>query len=288
MKIDIATAGEDAIPPNYMIEGMLGLWRAAGHDLLIRPLGRLSRRPDVTIAHVDRTYVDEALLAREREAAPVINGAVTDISKRTISTALVTPDDAYDGAVMVKSNLNFHGAAERRARALPVRIADALWRKTKTILPKGWTRETLHYRYPIYDSKAELPAWIWTDPNYVVERFLPERDGDLYVTRSWIFFGDRDHTRISRSHSPIVKAENTVSHEALDGPPEDLRAIRRKLGFDYGKFDYVEREGRAILFDANKTPTMAGRAPRHMELLGHFADGLAAFARKSSADGAAS
>ena len=29
---------------------------------------------------------------------------------------------------------------------------------------------------------------------------------------------------------------------------------RRDLGFDYGKFDYVIHEGRAILLDANSTP----------------------------------
>ncbi|WP_428410117.1 hypothetical protein [Hyphococcus sp.] len=288
MKLDIVTAGENAIAPNYMIEGMLGLWREAGHDILIRPLGRMSRTPDLIIAHVDRTFVDEALMARERAAAPVVNGAVTDISKRTISAARVSQDDDYTGAVMVKSNLNFHGAAERRARALHIRAADSLWRLIKSVLPSGWTRESLHYRYPIYDRKADMPAWIWNDQNYVVERFLPERDGEFYVTRSWVFFGDRDHVRLSRSYSPIVKSQSTVSHEQLDAAPPELVEMRRKLGFDYGKFDYVEHEGRAVLLDANKTPTMTGRTPRHMDLLSHFAGGLAEFAPKQRADEAAS
>lgn len=283
MKLDILTADEKTVPPNYMIEGMLGLWRNAGWDICIRPLGRIERKPDLIIAHIDRTFVDAGLLTREREAAPVVNGAVTDISKRTISAALVTRDDGYEGAVMVKSNLNFHGAAERRARPLPVRVADALWRKTKTFLPADWTRENLHYRYPIYDRKAELPAWIWNDPAYVVERFLPERDGEFYVTRTWVFLGDRNHVRLNRSLSPIVKSENTVSHEPLDAIPPELQALRRKLGFDYGKFDYVERDGQAILLDANKTPTMTGRTPRHMELLRRFADGISGFSAKGAA-----
>jgi hypothetical protein len=33
---------------------------------------------------------------------------------------------------------------------------------------------------------------------------------------------------------------------------------REALGFDYGKFDYVEHDGEPILLDANKTPTFRG------------------------------
>jgi hypothetical protein len=40
--------------------------------------------------------------------------------------------------------------------------------------------------------------------------------------------------------------------------PDDLRETRRRLGFDYGKWDFVLHEGRAVLIDANKTP---GRPP---------------------------
>jgi hypothetical protein len=30
---------------------------------------------------------------------------------------------------------------------------------------------------------------------------------------------------------------------------------RARLGFDYGKFDFVIHEGQAVLLDANRTPT---------------------------------
>ena len=33
-----------------------------------------------------------------------------------------------------------------------------------------------------------------------------------------------------------------------------IRELREAMGFDYGKFDYVVRDGEAILLDANKTP----------------------------------
>ena len=279
MKLDILTAGESTVPPNYMIEGMFSLWRNAGWDILIRPAGAISRTPDVSICHVDRTYIDEAVMRRETAIAPVINGAVTDISKRRISSALVAQADDYAGPVIVKSNLNFHGSAERRARPFAARAMDALIRKAKTALPDNMRRAPIHYDYPIYDQKEDAPAWIWRDQNYIVERFMPERDGELYVTRSWVFFGNRNHVRLCRSTSPIVKSENTVSHDVLDTVPPELEAVRRSFGFDYGKFDYVEIDGVAVLLDANRTPTMTGRTPRHMELLEHFATGLGGFTR---------
>ena len=39
-------------------------------------------------------------------------------------------------------------------------------------------------------------------------------------------------------------------------------------GFDFGKFDYVIHEGRAIVFDVNKTPSFTGASdsPRLIDL----------------------
>lgn len=39
--------------------------------------------------------------------------------------------------------------------------------------------------------------------------------------------------------------------------PKSCVFCANRLGFDYGKFDFVMHEGRAVLLDANKTP---GRA----------------------------
>lgn len=46
--------------------------------------------------------------------------------------------------------------------------------------------------------------------------------------------------------------------EHIADAPEALKALRRELGFDYGKFDYVEHGGRPILLDANRTPVYRG------------------------------
>jgi hypothetical protein len=35
-----------------------------------------------------------------------------------------------------------------------------------------------------------------------------------------------------------------------------MRQRRRELGFDFGKLDFVLRDGKAVLLDANRTPAL--------------------------------
>ena len=64
--------------------------------------------------------------------------------------------------------------------------------------------------------------------------------------------------------------------------PDELRQIRRELKFDYGKFDYTMVDGRPVLFDANRTPTI-GRFPkaRYLPLAETLAGGLDSFLQTS-------
>jgi hypothetical protein len=50
-----------------------------------------------------------------------------------------------------------------------------------------------------------------------------------------------------------VKADNAVHREPATVPIE-IREERRRLGFDYGKFDFVVHGDGPILLDANRTP----------------------------------
>ena len=67
-------------------------------------------------------------------------------------------------------------------------------------------------------------------------------------------------------------------------PHPAMREARRRLGFDYGKFDYVERDGGAVLLDANPTPSYGagpgspGRADRNAALARGALDWWAALA----------
>jgi hypothetical protein len=87
-----------------------------------------------------------------------------------------------------------------------------------------------------------------------------------------MFFGSRGYSYRLFSTHPLVKSGSMVGYEYLDAAPPELEAIRAAHGFDFGKFDYVEVDGRVILLDANKTPTVTGdgESPR----LAHLAEGV--------------
>ena len=113
-------------------------------------------------------------------------------------------------------------------------------------------------RYPVFASMSQVPVEAWADPDLVVEKFLPEEDERGYALRHWIFLGDHERcTRVVGPH-PVVKGSDAIERAPV-AVPEELRAWRRRLRFDYGKFDFVLHEGRPVLFDVNRTPTIPER-----------------------------
>jgi len=66
---------------------------------------------------------------------------------------------------------------------------------------------------------------------------------------------------------------STSRSEFIADVPEAIRAARRHLGFDYGKFDFVIHQGQPILLDTNSTPACSGRSSPRLEAI---ADELAA------------
>jgi hypothetical protein len=133
--------------------------------------------------------------------------------------------------------------------------------------------------YPILGSVSEVPADVWNNPGLVVERFLPEQDAQGFWLRVWVFFEDRERCTRYCGTEPIVKGANVVARESVP-VPEEMRAERERLGFDYGKFDFVVREGRAILFDANRKPGAPPPSPEIDASNAHLAGGREALLRK--------
>jgi hypothetical protein len=104
---------------------------------------------------------------------------------------------------------------------------------------------------------------------------LPERTGEgLYALRGWMFLGDKSYGYRLLSSHPLVKVGSMLAHEPLSDVPEELTALRAKLKFDFGKFDYVVHDGRAIVLDTNKTPTYSGEETPRLRSL---AQGIEAF-----------
>jgi hypothetical protein len=95
----------------------------------------------------------------------------------------------------------------------------------------------------------------------------------------WTFFGSRERSTRYRCDEPLIKFRNVRDPEPIP-VPDEIRAWRQRLGFDYGKFDYVCPGGRPILLDVNRTPAMNLKPSDNPELYRSFralADGLEDF-----------
>jgi hypothetical protein len=230
---------------HFMVTGLFEHWIAADHRVHVHEGATGLPDADVALLHVDTTVVPEAYRAALRRYPVVINGATGDIGKRRFSQQLVGADEAYAGAVIVKTNAN--------AGAVPEWLHQEVERQAGR--PMGPAIRPMLSRYPIFASASEVPEAMRRDPDLVVERFLPEQDERGYYMRHWVFFGRHERcNRVLGTH-PVVKAADIV--ERVPVPvPDEIREWRRRLGFDYGKFDFVIHEGKPVLLDVNRTPTV--------------------------------
>ena len=244
----------------------------------------VAARADVAINHFDMTVVPPDVVDALSQCPIVVNRDVRDISKRRISNQLVSGPDDVAGPVIVKTDANARGNSERRQlrqRSKADWIRESFKKKFQP-----WYRSGVIGKegYRVYDTPAAVPAAVWANRWFVVERFRPEiRDGK-YVLRTWLFLGDREIHIEAYSDDPIVKRSNVVGHGTLGAVPENLIATRHDLGFDYGKFDYVAPDGEAILLDANRTPTADVENPRIAAYAGHLAGGIDRFVDKCDAE----
>lgn len=228
---------------DYMLGPILDELHETGHEINVsRGLPGKTPPADLAILHVDLTVVPPEYAAFAAAFPRCLNLRALDVSKRSVSDALYDGDD-WTGPVIVKSNYNFKGLPELRRN----RMDEAVGRAPSYPALK----ETYDYR--IFDSPGLLPPELAADPSLVVEKFMPEREGEAYATRFWVFAGEEERCVRFCSSDPIVKASNSGDMEFCE-VPDALREKRAALGFDYGKFDFVMHEGAPILLDANKTP----------------------------------
>jgi hypothetical protein len=239
----------------YQIWGLAGIWRSWGIEVVVQRGIERFVEADVIVNHVDLTVVPEPYVRHMARYPVAINGRCTDISKRFVSRELLREGDPWDGPVIVKTDRNCGGEPERlilRSRAgrllddLRLRSSRHPWR-VRRWLP---TRD-----YPVLPSVSAVPEDVWHNPHLVVERFLPEREGELYVLRTLAMLGDRWWSRRRTSASPIVKSDNTVHVEEVE-PHAGVFAQARRLNLDRGRIDYVVHGGRPVVLDVNRTNTM--------------------------------
>ncbi len=56
--------------------------------------------------------------------------------------------------------------------------------------------------------------------------------------------------------------------------PDEVLALRRELGLDYGKIDYVIHDGQVVILDVNRTPAQPGTPEATARAVGDLADGI--------------
>ena len=256
----------------FLLGTLASHWLDAGHTVSVAAV--LGNWPDgdIAVLHLDISVTPVAYSEACRRYPVVVNAAATDIRKTRVSRNLVKPNDGWTGPVIVKTDLNYSGIPEMNA-------VEQFRREGKPVdLAPGPVVSTTQ-PYPILRSAGEVPADVWNNPGLVVERFLPEQDARGFWLRIWVFFADRERCTRYCGTQPIIKGPNIVARERAT-VPDELRAERERLGFDYGKFDFVVREGKAILLDANKTPGSPPPSPEIDASNADLARGLHSMLRK--------
>jgi hypothetical protein len=249
--------------PLYLLHKIAEVWREVGMAIKIACGPDEKTTGDLAILHVDLTVAPADYVDFIRRFPAHINGGTPDISKRIVSRHLVTPMDGYDGPVIVKTDRNAGGYMESKL------ALHGLMPPATTCKPKN---------YAILKSSRLVPQAIWENRDLVVERFLPEMRGRNYCLRTWVFLGDKHTHSLSLSKYPIVKGSRVTHREALGEVPQELQQLRRELKFDYGKFDYAVVEGRVVLYDANRTPSLdAFRRDEYMPRVRLLAEGIKSF-----------
>jgi hypothetical protein len=199
---------------------------------------------DLAILHVDNTELEPDYRTLASRYPRSLNSGVMNIGKRAVSGALLARDSAWNGPVIVKTELNAMGAPELFHNQV------AILRRRPLPHPKV----TALGEYVVHQAMRDVPDGVWRDPSRVVEKFIPESDPRGFAMRTWVFMGARERCTRNVAPRPMIKAADVIVREPVD-VPDELRAERRRLGFDFGKFDFVMHAGKAVLLDANPTPT---------------------------------
>jgi len=220
----------------FAIATIAEFWREDGHEVL--PVYGTERfvPADVAIVHVDLSVVPEPYLALARRYPVALNARLADIRKSAFATNLVREGDGYAGPVIVKTDLNYHGFPERRLAG----------RRGDPELPPA-------FKYRLYPSVQAMPARLFARADLSVQKFQPEREGELFCVRNMNCVGDYVEATRLRSREPFVNSNTCLPVLEPVAPDPLMLAVRSRIGLDYGKLDYVIVDGEAILLDVNKT-----------------------------------
>ena len=243
---------------------------------------------DLLFPQIDLSVVPDEYQRYFEHYPRVINRRLGDIRKSSFSTNRVLPGDGWHGPVIVKSDLNYGGIPEMRLAGFHARIGKFLkW--TGHAAQRFFSRHAHGHslsvvtgpldphHYPVFDRADEVPEEVLSNQRLIVERFLREPLQEGYILRSYNFLGDRGFSRRRISDQPIVKASNSRLLDAPPVPPQ-LDELRQRLGFDFGKIDYLELDGMPVVLDINTTPTVVDGSEQLARDLRSLAPGIESIA----------
>ncbi len=257
----------DAQAGNYRLWTLVSNWERMGTRVeYLYGIGR-DTDADLLFPHLDVSYMPDDYWAFIQRHPRVVNRNVRDIRKTVYSTSRVGRADEYEGPVIVKTVNNCGGFSDvwlnTRSRvtggaSIRARVMAKLSRQEWLGATRFRCARTLP-RYVIFDSLKMVPRGVFGNPHLIVEKFVPQREGDSYVMNMWIVFANRGVGRILRASDPYVKNAN-AKLDAFAVPPREIQDWQEKLGLTYGKMDFVMHDGKPILIDVNTTPTVTGDA----------------------------
>lgn len=258
----------------YLLKQFLGAWRDHGIEVAINRGPRRQVDADVAFVHVDRTRVPEAYLELARTYPKRINAACPSISKRLIDSGRVRHGDGTDGPVIVKTARNAEGVPDRENARTAGWFARWRLRQADSIAKRApwWVSGRTGRMYPVFEHPRAVPATVWLDPRFVVQRFVTQRWRDRFAMRRWYALGSASALGLCIGTAPYITAANTIGREWIDEPPPpEVLAARAAFGLDYCKIDYAVDEAGVVILDVNKTmglgnafPAFLAEAPRHL------------------------
>lgn len=252
----------------WSIRNLHKVWSAAGADVVqYSNLSRPVPEVDVWFCHLDSTMVPKDFAQFIDGQSNIVNGGLKDIRKTSFSSQLIdSADSSYEGSVIVKSDYNFGGIVDVRMVARQrgwVRFLPKKMRRKLLGLPSDLEANPT---YTIYDSVKSVPPECFCNQHMVVEKFLPEREGENYALRMTFKLGQTVKSYRVISTEQVVKNRNVVSIEEIDTDPRVVQWANSH-GVDFGKIDHALRDGEPAIFDVNRTPGISGASEENQQIL---------------------
>lgn len=229
-------------------------WRASGIEVIELSGTGTFVEADLLFLNLGRAVVPEDYTRFAAQYPVTFNAGAADLRKHRYADGQLLAGSAYRGPVIVRMDSGYTPPAAPSASPL-------------SFLRKLNGRRAAHLRdaavtssYRIYASINDVPAENF-GPGFIVQKFLPEQDTGRFVLRQHYFLGEEHFLGIQTSGAAIIHTGTPSSLEEWT-PPEKLLDLRRHLGLDYGRIDFVLVDGKPFVLSVNRAPVLPeGKEP---------------------------